>query len=54
MQTYIKATFDDGDYMITGVNLPELEAHNFYLNCMMNVGTGPADNWKTCIKVETI
>ena len=54
MRTYIKVFFEDGDHLETWINLPESEAKEYYLGKLFNIGSGPNDNIKECVRVEIL
>jgi hypothetical protein len=51
----IKATFSNGDSLITGINGSEDQIRAYYIGNRFNLGDGAeGDNLQTCISVEFI
>ena len=53
MRTYVKATFEDGDYFCTGINLTPEEACEYYLGKVFNT-SGTKDNMQRCVRVDIL
>lgn len=49
----IKVMFEDGDYLITRINLSLEEAKNYYIGNKFNLGI-VEDDFKTCINIIEI
>lgn len=52
--TDLKVIFDDGDSLTTRINLCQEDAKKYYLGNKFNIGFGPLDNVKLCVKVEIL
>jgi hypothetical protein len=48
----IKATFENGDHLVTSINGTDQEVREYYLGKQFNLGDGDFDNMQVCVKVE--